>query len=311
MTAAEFPDLANIDPGEFVDVFIEWTPDFDPPEGGTEGETFAFHTCLRVTLDPVAGETVLGNQDGDMEQENIFYFEVPESGAGAAYDALIHLRNDDLAEPRFFILDWESNLPDGWMVDVNGGDLGLELGPGELYDVPITIVPDPVFTGTLGVVGAVEVRASWQDLLVSDLDADDQHPVFEELGGVVVQAAYQKETKLNCVVRETTQGQIYVRCQLEGTDPYYDPQNPFSVLIQAIGRDPAGKRIFLPEVSLLLRVGPDGVAEGTLLLPAVQKVVEVVGLFAGTEFLTSAASGYRLVGAEAVYLPVIIRSTAP
>ncbi|HSJ56656.1 MAG TPA: hypothetical protein VLC95_05725, partial [Anaerolineae bacterium] len=312
VTPAEFPDLANIDPGEFVDVFIEWTPDFDPPEGGTEGETFAFHTCLRVTLDPVAGETVLGNQDGDMEQENIFYFEVPEGpGAGAAYDAVIHLRNDDLAEARFFILDWESNLPAGWMVDVNGGDLGLELGPGELRDVPIMIVPDPAYTGTLGVVGAVEVRASWQDLLVSDLNPDDQHPVFEELGGVVVQAAYQQETKLNCVVRETGQGQFYVRCELGGTDGYYDPQNPFAILIQALGRDPLGLRVFLPDISLLLRVGADGVAEGTLQLPPDHGVVEIVGLFAGTEFLTSAASGYRPLAPHMIYLPLVVRGGTP
>ncbi len=311
VTSAEFPDLANIDPDEYVDVFIEWTPDIAPPEGGLEGETFAFHTCLRVTLDPVAGETVLGNQDGDMEQENIFYFEVPEAGAGEAYDAVIHLRNDDLSEPRFFMLDWESNLPPGWVVDVNSGDLGLELGPGELRDVPIIIVPDPAFTGTLGIVGAVEVRASWQDLLVSDLDPADQHPVFEELGGVVVQAAFQQETKLNCVVRETGQGQYFVRCVLGGIDPYFDAQNPFAVLIQALGRSPTGQRIFLPGISLLLRVGPDGVAEGTLQLPAGHEVVEVVGLFAGTDVLTSAASGYRLLAPELLYLPLIMRNSGP
>lgn len=306
------PDLANIDPGEFVDVFIEWTPDIESPEGGLEGESFAFHTCLRVTIDPVAGETVLGNQDGDMEQENIFYFAVPEAGgAGAVYDAVIHLRNDDLAEPRFFILDWESNLPEWFDVNINDGDLGLELGPGELRDVPITITANTPITMVEAVVGAVEVRASWQDLLVSDLDPTDQHPVFEELGGVVVQAAVQQETKLNCLVRETDQGQVFVRCQLDGTDPYYDPQNPFAILIQALGRGPAGERFFLPEFFLLLRVDENGTAEGTLQLPPQHDVAEVVGLFAGTDVLASAASGYRALQPQMLYLPLLMREATP
>jgi hypothetical protein len=312
VTPAEFPDLANIDPGEFVDVFIEWTPDIAPPEGGLEGESFAFHTCLRVTIDPVAGETVLGNQDGDMEQENIFYFAVPEAGgAGAVYDAIIHLRNDDFAEPRFFILDWETNLPDWFDVNINDGDLGLELGPGELRDIPITITANAPITAVEAIVGAVEVRASWQDLLVSDLDPADQHPVFEELGGVVVQAALQQETKLNCLVRETDQGQVFVRCQLDGTDPYYDPQNPFAILIQAMGRGPGGQRFFLPDIFLLLRVDENGTAEGTLQLPPVHDVVEVVGLFAGTDVLTSAASGYRALEPQMLYLPLVMREATP
>jgi hypothetical protein len=312
VTPAEFPDLTTINPGEFVDVFIEWIPDIPPPAGGLEGETFAFHTCLRVRLDPVAGETVLGNQDGDREQENIFYFAVPDTaGASAVYDEIIHLRNDDPSRPRFFILDWQSNLPDWFSVNINDGDLGLELGPGELRDIPITITADAPITAPLGIMGAVEVRASWQDLLVSDLDSNDQHPVFEELGGVVVQAAFQQETKLNCVVRETDQGQVFVRCQLGGTDGHVDPQNPFLVLVQALGRGPLGQRIFLPDIWLLLRVGADGVAEGTLQLPPDHDVVEVVGLFAGTDVLTSASSGYRPLVPHLVYLPLVMRNAQP
>jgi hypothetical protein len=323
VTSAQFPDLANILPGEFVDVFLEWTPDFPPPASGLDAGTFAFHTCLRVKLDAVAGETVLGNQDGDMEQENIFYFEVPESPLPApAYDAVVHLHNDDLTERRFFVLDWQSNLPDGWKISVNGGDLGLELGPGEMRDIPIVIEPDLTFTPTLGVVGAVEVRASWHKLFVSDLDPKDKHPWFEEYGGVVVQAAYQQETKLDCTVRETQQGIVYVRCELGRFEPYYDPKNPFKVLIQALGRSPAGERIFLPGISLLLTVDERGLAEGTLQLPREQgvvegaaqqppEVVEIVGLFGGTQFLTSAASGYRALNPVLIYLPLVLRNAGP
>jgi hypothetical protein len=312
LTSAEFPDLANIAPGAFADVFLDWIPDFPPPATGLDGTTFAFHTCLRVRLDPVAGETVLGNQDGDREQENIFYFEVPEAPApGAAYEARIHLHNDSLTERRFFALDWQSNLPDGWTVKLNDGGLGLELGPGEMVDIPIAILPNPAMTVTLGVVGAVEVRATWHKLFVSDLDPEDQHPWFEEYGGVVVQAAYQQETKLDCTVRESDQGLIYVRCQLGGFEPYYDPEHPFRVLIQAMGRSRTGERIFLPGISALLRVDEKGIAEGELLPLRQQGVVEIVGLFAGTQELTSAASGYRALVPHWIYLPVVLRSAGP
>jgi hypothetical protein len=309
---SEFPDLANINPGEFVDVFLEWTPNIPPPESGLEGSTFAFHTCLRVRVDPVAGETVLGNQDGDREQENIFYFELPAApGPEPVYDAVIHLHNDDLVDRRFFLLDWESNLPDGWRIIVNKGDLSLELGPGEVRDIPITIEPDPAYSGAPGLVGAVEVRASWHKLFVSDLDPDDQHPWFEEYGGVVVQAAYRQETKLDCTVRESGQGLIYVRCQLGGFEPYYDPEHPFRVLIQALGRGRTGERIFLPGISALLRVDEKGIAEGTLPPLREQGVVEIVGLFAGSQELTSAASGYRALVPRWLYLPLVRRNMVP
>ncbi len=320
--SALFPDLATILPGEFVDVFLDWTPNFPPPASGLEGEAFYFHTCLRVTLDKVTNETVFGNQDGDMEQENVFYFAVPETAVSAPiYDAVIHLHNDDLYEPRYFVVDWETNLPDGWRVDVNKGELGLELGPGEMADIPIVIEPDPAYSGLPGVVGAVEVRASWHRLFVSDLDPKDMHPWFEELGGVVVQAAVKQETKLDCTVRETGQGQYYVRCELGGFDGYYDAKNPFRVLIQALGRTATGERRFLPDIFLLLTADERGVAEGTLQLPRERgvaegtaqppeaTVVEVVGLFAGTEFLTSAASGYRALHPVLLYLPLVLRNS--
>lgn len=314
--SATFPDLANIDPGEFVDVYLEWTPNFAPPADGTDAGSFAYHTCLRVTLDHVVNETVFGNQDGDMEQENIFYFEVPESTDPApAYDALIHLQNDSEKESRYFALDWQSNLPKDWTVKLNEGKPGIELGPGEKIDIPLFIEPPAGYTGTIGVVGAVEVRAAWHRLFVSDLDPKDQHPWFEEYGGVVVQAAYQEETKLDCTVRESDQGVFYVRCHLDGIKEYYDPKNPFRVLVQAIGRSPTGARIFLPGISLLLLVDEEGNAEGYLHLSgldalgelAAEEVVEVVGMFSGSQYLTGSASGYLLVDPVLIHLPYVMR----
>ncbi len=88
--STDFPLLGNIDPDEFVDVYVEWTPDYDIPDNAVEDGNFAFHTCLRVRLDTVAGETVLGNQDGDREQENVSYFSVSD---GAGMSLWIRLSN--------------------------------------------------------------------------------------------------------------------------------------------------------------------------------------------------------------------------
>ena len=41
--------------------------------------------------------------------------------ANTAYDAMIHLHNDDLVNPRFFVLDYVSELPADWTVEINGG----------------------------------------------------------------------------------------------------------------------------------------------------------------------------------------------
>ena len=55
--------------------FLEWKPDFSlTPQQIMEGR-FTFHTCVRVRLDPVNGETFFANQDGHGQQENIEYFQ--------------------------------------------------------------------------------------------------------------------------------------------------------------------------------------------------------------------------------------------
>ena len=54
VTAAEFPALSNIDPGEFVDVFLNWTPDYDIPDDQVEDGSFAFHTCPQGAARPGA-----------------------------------------------------------------------------------------------------------------------------------------------------------------------------------------------------------------------------------------------------------------
>ncbi|WDT79608.1 MAG: hypothetical protein MPW14_21145 [Candidatus Manganitrophus sp.] len=194
----QFPGLANIPAGGTVDVYVEWTPNFAVTAEQIAAGTFAFHTCVRVKLDHVAGELVLGNQDGDREQENISYFQAVSPGApgGATYKHVIKLRNDDLVNKKIFYLSYISTLPSDWKVDFNGGVQGVELLPNEMRELPITI--EPGSSQPIGSVYGVDVSASSLRLLKNDLNPKDQHPEFKPLGGVRVEARVLAPVKVKC-----------------------------------------------------------------------------------------------------------------
>jgi hypothetical protein len=99
VTSAQFPGLASIPAGSSLDVYLNWTPNFRlTPQQMMDGR-FSFHTCIRVRLDHVAGETFFANQDGNGQQENIEYFQANSQGApgapGTPNEGVVHLRNDD------------------------------------------------------------------------------------------------------------------------------------------------------------------------------------------------------------------------
>jgi len=283
----DFPGLASIAPGDFVDVYIEWVPDFPVSPEDLAAGRFAFHTCVRVKLNHVPGETVFGNQDGDGEQENIAYFQaVPPEEGGSRFEDVIRLRNDDLVNPKTFHLSYESDLPKDWVLDVNGGDRTVELGPGEVREIPILI--EPVGPAVVGSVFGVDVSASSLRLLTNELDPTDQHPEFDPLGGVRVEARVLRKPTLTC--RAAWQGprEIFVEGQLAGATEFHTPNAPFRVMIEGVD----GQRRFLPGTAQVLEVGRDGSFQGYLNPNARDAPVEVVCLFAGTTELASAASGY-------------------
>jgi hypothetical protein len=310
VTQAEFPDLGTINPGEFVDVFIEWTPTYDVSDEELEDGLVNLHTCLRVKLDAVANETVLGNQDGDREQENIFYFEVPEEAGTSAYNTVFRLYNDDPFETEFFFLQYESDLPEGWELDINGGDLVVKLAPHEMVEVPVQVtahmtdvVPFPA-----GTVFGVDISASRLNLLQSELDPKDQHPEFETLGGVRVETSVQNPVTLPCDVRIADNGMIYVRCKMEGLGPNDEPTRLPGVLVAGAYRI-GGKLRFLPEGTRLARM--DKEANISLDIPASslpEGAQGLVVLFAGTDQLTSASSGYLPILDNRVYLPLQLKN---
>src|SRR3990170_4366925 len=294
--SAEFPGLASIAPGDFEDVYVEWTPEVDlSAEEITDG-LFHFHSCLRVIIDPVAGETTFGNQDGDEEQENIDLFEAPETGSGGpAYDRVLSLRNDDTANSKFFFIGYDHDLPAGWSVDVNGGDLVVELGPDEVRDIPIHI--EPTGGAPLGSALRLEVTASSFKLLVNDLDPADTHYESGALGGVAIEARALRKPEVTATAILTPTG-VLVHGVLSVTDfaSFYDPANPFRVMI--VGAD-AGRK-FDPSTGVLLTVGADGSFGGFLPLPP-GGVTDLVCLFSGTELLAAASCGFLSLAPEARY----------
>ncbi len=276
-----------IDAGDYADVYIEWTPDVVLSPDQIEEGLFQFHSCVRVILDPVVGETVFGNQDGVEEQENIDLFQAPEAPSpGEAFDEVLTLRNDETNRPKDFHLTYAGDVPAGWSVDINGGNLLVQLGPGEVRDIPIRI--EPVSGSPLGSSFKVEVTASSFRALVSDLNISDVHFEFTPLGGVTVEARVVRKPMIVATAVLTPNG-ILVRGRLDVADfsTFYDPNNPFRVMI--VGSD--ANKTFLPPTGVVLTVKPDGSFEGLLPLP-IPELTELVCLFSGTMLLSSASCGF-------------------
>lgn len=139
-TPEDFESLSSISPGEHADVYVPWVP--TDPAVTTPGR-FRTHSCLRVIIEEVDGERVTTNQDGDGEQENIAWFEArveERSGEIEPMERELFLANDH-NETREFYLSIESELPDGWSLDVADGQVRHVLEGGEVKILPVRIVP--------------------------------------------------------------------------------------------------------------------------------------------------------------------------
>jgi len=290
-----FPTLANIAPGAFVDVYIDWTPTVPsppPPEDIATG-LFPFHTCLRVKLNHVAGETAFGNQDGDREQENIAYFQAEPEDGGPAYADVIRLHNDDLLNKKNFYINYKSDLPPDWAVDVNGGVQQLLLNPDEIREIPVKIIPGG--TPPIGSFFGVDVEANSMRLLVNDLDPTgmDQHPEFKPLGGVRVESRVVRPVKLKCTGRrDPNTGDILVQGSFfdvkDALARYYSPNDPWRVMTTGVDT----KGAFLPSPGIV-QVGADGRFEVSI--PDGRLAMERVAcMFGGTTEVASAGSGLFL-----------------
>lgn len=289
VSSVQFPALANIAPGGTVDVYVEWTPNFALTPAQLAAGLFAFHTCLRVKMDAVAGELVLGNQDGDREQENISYFQAPSAGAPARFKDVIRLHNPDFVKKKTFLLSYKSDVPADWRVDLNGGQSAVDLNPGQVMDLPIIVrpgaTPQPV-----GKRFFTDVSAASLNLLVNDLDPRDLHPEYKPLGGVQVDSRVLQRTNLRCRATVNADGFIAFNGQLDGIGEFYPPNG---LQVQVIGID-ANRRL-LSQVGVLVFVNRTGAFSGSF-FDLQRRSTQFSCLFAGTEKLMSSSSGFTPFG---------------
>ncbi len=287
VNSAQFPALANIPAGGSVDVYVEWAPSIALTPEQVAAGTFALHSCVRVKLNGVPGELVLGNQDGEREQENISYFESPSAAPGSVKFAdVIHLHNPDFVKPKTFYLNYKSDVPADWSVDLNNGKHTVELDPGQMIDLPIVVKPGPSVQ-PVGARFTTDVSASNLNLLQNDLDPTDRHPEFKPLGGVQVDARVLKQTKLNCKGSMNSDGLVTVDGRLKGIGKFY-PKDENPLRIQLVGIDEREK--YLDFTGETVVVGRDGKFSGRFRDPN-RASKRFACLFAGTDMLMSASSG--------------------
>jgi hypothetical protein len=276
---AQFPGLASIPPGGHVDVYLEWTPNFPlTPQQIAQGNFF-FHTCVRVRLSHVPGETFFANQDGDGQQENIDYFDATGAGGqpgapGPANKAVVHLRNDSPAVSKTFFLGvLRDTLPTGWAVAINGGQPVVALAPGQERDIPVSIkqnVAEPI-----GTRHRIRLIAS-SEITFTNPRHPTPHTETHTLSGVTFDVAVLRKTKLVCKTTKTL-----VTGTLSGLDPR-DEEAGASVYVVRIATK--NGRVSFAKQGVVVRV-----KGGKFVTDAVRKS-QAVCLYAGGRYSTAAGS---------------------
>jgi hypothetical protein len=264
-------------------VYVARTPNATlSPQQLAQG-IFAFHSCVRVRVAHLTGETIFGNQDGDGQQENIDYFQAPPAGGGApagSYKQSIKLRNDDPLHSKFFYLGYDqSKVPSGWKVTLNGGKFGVQLGPNAIRAIPVSIVPSAAMP--LGKSAAVTVFASSLRLLTNDKNPKDKHPDFKQLGGVTIEGHAVARTKLRCVARREGDGVVFTGKLRVSRPGKLNPKVP--VFLAGLSA-----RRFRTAQAGYARLRRDGTFRGVVRRG---RFVSGICMFAGTSTLGTATSG--------------------
>jgi hypothetical protein len=160
---ATFPELGELGVGASAVVWVPWTPTVDVSMR-PDRTSFAYHSCVRVSVQPAVGEVEFGNNNA---QENISNFQVftgavmgrsqsseddvppyelqmatVDAGAPGIATGSIHLKNEGKAgDPatRTFWIDTKADLPPGTLYSV-GDDLpSVTLAAGEVRNLPVTV----------------------------------------------------------------------------------------------------------------------------------------------------------------------------
>lgn len=192
VTQVDFPGLSSIPPNGYTDVFITWTPTIASPPAGD----FDFHTCIRVRIDPVTSASTEFNTANNIAQENFDHFYTPPApgGSGAPINRVIHIFNDSAVITKTFSLIWDSDLPPGWGLDVNGNNPNVVLPPGAVQNLPVVVTPNG--PRKIGDIYHINVAANSARLLVNSLNAADTHYDAALLGGVSFEVRVDTLTSL-------------------------------------------------------------------------------------------------------------------
>jgi hypothetical protein len=174
-----------------------------------------------------------------------------------------------------------SQIPAGWTVSVNSGQLGVDLAGNETRQIPVEIVPAADLP--LGSSAAVEIQASSLRLLTNDKNPSDKHPDFEVLGGVRVESHAMAHTKLTCNAIKGASSVTFTGQLTVDAPGKLDPKVP----IYFAGYGPAG--IDPSRYAGYAQIKGDGSFIGTVSRTSFSRGA---CLFAGTDTLMSATSGY-------------------
>jgi hypothetical protein len=213
-----FAGLGSLAAGAYTDVYVPWTPSISLTPEEIAAGLFNYHSCIRVLIDTVAGETIVSNQDGIDEQENIGQFFAAPAGPGApasSIDYKVPLRNDDTLKPKSFNLDWEDDLPPGWTVKVNGDNPTVDIPAGGLAMLPVSIIrTGPAAAGEFY---SVTLRAVYLRSLLSDIPGvdpktglPDVHMEYKPLSAATLGVIVADPTKISTKPQRDPNGGVCV-----------------------------------------------------------------------------------------------------
>jgi hypothetical protein len=172
--------------GQSATVFVNWTPTPNLTAAQIIAMHFNFHSCIQVTVAPVAGERITTN---NMAQENINYFEAVAQGNPVKgnyklpiVNANFGVTNSIAGNSAQYSMRSVSRLPEGWTFSVNGGARDIRIFSGATATIPVVITPPA------GPVGKIyDLKADTLTIL-SLQNHGSVHPSWFVAGGVDLNA---------------------------------------------------------------------------------------------------------------------------
>jgi hypothetical protein len=133
--------VASLAPGATATVFVDWTPTVSLTAAQIKAGAFAFHSCVQVIIDPVAGEIVTSGHQAQENFDNFSAVEAPDKSFPKIIGKFFVSQSEGLAGGFATVyLHTYSALPKGWTQLVNGGRNAVTLGGNTpLVEIPAEI----------------------------------------------------------------------------------------------------------------------------------------------------------------------------